>query len=399
MRKNQKKERMLWEGIGGIIVIITILFFTIVGIVFAVAPDILSSDGNAQSRFGGMWIAGGATVDVAETVDTDAFIGGNRVSINDTLEQDAFIAGFTVAINAPVQGALRAGGNTVIVNSEIEGNTLLMGDRVWIKEDARMRGTVNILASEVIIDGEVDSELAIAADAVTLNGIMRAPVEVNGQQITIADDARFAENATMNAYTIYTESGVLGTEYITYNQDTTILPSAKNDNTAFNSWLSLQLSSFFGSLIIGLLLILIAPRWVRHVGHSMHTKKKITWKYGAVFFLATPTALLLLAVTIIGLPLSLVGGFVYASLLMLGQLFAGMMLGLLMIRSGKEMHKEEQYNHRGRVMLQFTAGFAIISLFVSIPFLGWFIGLLASVWGAGGILVNYREWRERGDTA
>lgn len=398
MTKNQKKERWLWELVAGIAVLITIIFFIIFGVLLAFAPEYVSGEQSGQAEFGGMWVSGGTAVDVNEPVTKDAFVGGNRVEVNETLESDAFLGGNYIAVNAPIEGSLRAGGATVIVDSEVDGNALLLGSTVWIKKNARLHGSVNILADTVIIDGEIDEELGVAASTLTINGIVRSTADIQAQTINIGSESRFSDEADLTGYLITTENGIVGEENLTYNGDPSLAPKTGRSST-LGSWVSWQVRSYAASLIVGLALILVFPRWVRHVGHSMHTKKKQTWAHGILFFLAVPTALVILAITIIGLPLAVLGALGYGILFMVGELFAGMMLGLLIMRNGKEMEKEEQYAHRGRVMLQFGVGYTVLSLMMVIPVLGWILGVLASVWGAGGMLVNHREWRARGGRA
>lgn len=386
---------MLWEMIAGVAVLITIVFFVAVGALLAFAPDMLSDKTGAQTEFGGMLFAAGATVETNERITTDAFVGGNRVVVKDVMEDDLFVAASHVTVAGTVEGSLRAAGATVIVDDEVDGNALLIGSTVWIKKDARMHGNVNILADTVIVDGEVDGKVGIAGSEVTLNGIFRDEVEVEGDRVAVDSDSRFSAPAQVHSYELAIEHGVLGQEHLTQTGDGGVMPATDNNGGITATWVWWHLSSLVGALVVGILLILIAPRWVRHVGHTMHTQKHATWKNGLIFFLATPTALVLLLMTIIGAPLALLGSFLYLVLLGLGQLFTGMMLGLLLLRDDHEMSKKNEYTNRRKVVTQFSLGYSALFIISLVPIVGTCVTLLAAIWGAGGIVYHYRLWRNR----
>ena len=125
----------------------------------------------------------------------------------------------------------------------------------------------------------------------------------------------------------------------------------------------------------------------------MHSQHFQTWRKGIVWFLATPTFLLLLACTIIGAPLALVGAIVYGALFCLGTIFTGMMLGLLLLRLDHE--KIENNRRRWYLMGQFTIGYIALSIMMAVPIFGGIIAVLAAIWGCGGILWHYHQVRCR----
>lgn len=395
MTKNKRKERMLWEVIAGFAVLITIVFFIGVGVLLAFAPEMVSNNKTAQTEFGGMFFSAGATVETNERITTDAFVAGNRVVVENTVEDDLFVGANDVTVAGTIEGSLRAAGGMVIVDDEVDGNALLIGSTVWLKKDARMHGNVNILADTVIVDGEVDGKVGIAGSEVTLNGIFRDEVEIEADWVSVNSESRFSAAAEVESYELAIENGVLGQEYLTQKENDGVMPPTDNTGSFTAAWIWWHVSSLVGALIFGILLILVTPRWVRHVGHTMNTQKKVTWKNGLIFFLATPTALVLLVMTIIGAPLALVGGLFYIGLLSLGQLFTGMMLGLLLLRDDHEMTKEDQYTNRGKVVMQFSIGYSALFIISLVPIVGMLVTALAAIWGAGGIVSHYQLWRNR----
>jgi hypothetical protein len=138
-------------------------------------------------------------------------------------------------------------------------------------------------------------------------------------------------------------------------------------------------STFF-FLLIGALCILLWPNLFERVVRGMQHAPGATWAKGVLIFFVTPVVLILLCITILGIPLAVIGGFCYVLLFLVGRLFVGMYLGYELVNEKRFAHKTKQD------IIYFIVGFVILSLAMSAPYIGWLIGILASIWGMGGIM-------------
>ena len=141
------------------------------------------------------------------------------------------------------------------------------------------------------------------------------------------------------------------------------------------------------TLVLGIIIVLLAPRRVRAITESIRTRPWPSPGWGAIILVATPIAALIVCVTIIGLPLGLIALALYTIAIYLTQLFVGLLIGQLIIGAFRGVET------RAALVGAIALGFAILSLLKLIPFVGFFIGLAAILFGLGAILVSERKLR------
>lgn len=393
MTKNQKKERAIGEMIAGIGVFITIVFFLILGVLLAFAPNLISTTTQMQhTTFGGIWFGGGTIAETKEDIPYDAFIGGNKITVDSIIEKDLFVAGETVTIKDQVNGSLRAVASSVIVDGTVRENSLIIADSVWIKKDAQLENDLTIFANTVVLDGKIDGEMGVVAKTTRLSGLFLGGGNVQSDTLLIEKNSRFTENLTIDSNKNTIEEGVIGNEFILPTTKQSFLES-ENPGTFMNTWVQWNVGSFIFALLFGTICILIAPKTIGRVAHVMHTEKRTAWKNGILFFLAVPTALFLIAITIIGLPIAVLGTLLYFLLLGAGKLFTAVMIGLLLLRKDKETISDDAGTEKRILLQQFALGLIVLSIMSIIPLFGTMICALAAIWGVGAMVYVYRMWR------
>ena len=108
--------------------------------------------------------------------------------------------------------------------------------------------------------------------------------------------------------------------------------------------------------------------------------------YGLVLFVVVPIALLLIMVTIIGIPLSLLSLLLYIILFYVAKLFVAIALG------DKILSMLNQSGTRSQA-LSLLIGLIILTIMYKIPFIGWAVYLLSVMIGLGAILIAFGRRR------
>ena len=105
---------------------------------------------------------------------------------------------------------------------------------------------------------------------------------------------------------------------------------------------------------------------------------------GLVCLIVVPIALIILAITMIGLPLALILGALFAILLYVVKIFVGVYLGEKALRL---------FNKKLPIPLIWSmiAGLVIIYILFLLPFIGWLIKLAVMLWGLGVLLVIIKK--------
>ncbi|MFH1426253.1 MAG: hypothetical protein ABIG66_02355 [Candidatus Kerfeldbacteria bacterium] len=335
----------------------------------------------------GLHLMAGMSPLVADDSGSDVFAFGQTVTVVDAVMGDLFSAANAVTIEGPVAGSARIAGNYIEIDDNVGRNVVALGNSIRLTENGMVGGHMNAAGATIQIDGEVMGKLAISGDTVFLNGTFNDEISIEANSVVIGDNAVFMGEAEVkgpNAPQIskVAEGGDMVTyTYQEFDQSEKGTYTKKYDSAFFNPgarmgrWLMSFL--FFG--IIGLLSILVAPKWMTKVTDVMTEHAGMSWMKGALLFFVAPIVGVILMMTLIGIPLSLMLMFAYWLLLLFGRIVAGYMLGRLILS------RDKVEDERSYMLLSFVIGFAILSILYYIPVIGGLIGLLAAIWGVGAI--------------
>lgn len=342
----------------------------------------------SEERSRAITVAADDTVSITKAAGSDVFAMGNTVSVTQSVDGDIFAAGNTIDITIPdgeVTGSLRLAGNLVTINAPVKRNAIIFGNSVHIGADAVINGDTHIYASKIVVDGILEGPASLNGETVIVNNMLSGKTEIN------ATSAAFGDEAVIKAKTdIYSPNDVIatsrvdGTEKITLHET---VDTTREWETPPQLRIGMWLVSTFFFLLLGILLILIAPQWFERVVHGMQQKAGATWAKGALAFFVTPIIALALCFTLIGIPLAVVLMFAYMLAMLLGRLFVGMYIGYELVNEKRFTHKTK------REVAYFVVGYFILALIMSVPIVGWFAKLLACIWGMGGVLESFKRKR------
>lgn len=259
-------------------------------------------------------------------------------------------------------------GDTVVVASGDvavdRGETV---DGVFIASgDARIAGRVDgdvvVLSGDVLVSGTIDGDLFTASGTARLLPTARVSgdVEYGDEHPQIALDARVDGDVA--------------------KQDWPDVGGLFSLVGGIVVWLAISISA----LLLGALLLLIAPRAADALETRSQEKIGPTIAIGVAILIALPLAAFLAAITVFGLPLAFGIGLSLLPLGAVAYVIAAYVLGRRIVKPPR---------HR---MLSFLAGLAILRLAALVPFLGLLVGLAALILGLG--LIGAAIGAARGDS-
>ena len=133
------------------------------------------------------------------------------------------------------------------------------------------------------------------------------------------------------------------------------LPKEKS-SVSPNLGIWLKIIAFLSTILIGALIILIAPKRAVAVAESIKRKPFVALGWGSLILFVTPLAVLITFITVIGIPLGLAGLLIYGLAIYLSQIAVGLFIGDLIIG------RFTSSNSRGVLVGAFALGFAILTL-------------------------------------
>ena len=335
------------------------------------------------------------TVASGEVIDSDLYVAGETIIIDGTINGDLIAAGKIIRVNGPVNGNIIAIGGTVNINGEVTHSVRIIGETLNISgtigRDLLVGGEEVSLASTA----EIGSDLLLGAGTALIDGLITGDINSGVENLIIASTASIQGKLTYiseNEANIQSGAQIMGP--ITHKLPdlkerlavgTHKLPDVKERLTPVGIWG--KVIGFLMTLVLGIIIILLAPRRVKAVTDSIRTRPWASLGWGAIILVATPIAAGIACITIIGLPLGLIALALYTIAIYLTQLFVGLLIGQLIIGAFRGVET------RAALVGALALGLAILSLLRLIPYLDFVIGLATVLFGLGAMLVSERKLR------
>lgn len=239
---------------------------------------------------------------------------------------------------------------------------------------------VFIASGDARIAGDVDGDVIVLSGDVIVSG------RIDGDLFTAGGEARLLPSAEVTGDVGY------GDEHPQVSVDARVHGDVSKQNWpelgGVLSWvggLIVWLAVSFSLLVLGALLLLIAPRAADALEARSREKIGPAIAIGIAILIVLPLTAVIAAVTLVGLPLALGIGLALLPLGAVAYLASAYALGRRILKPPRQR------------MLSFLAGVAILRLAALVPFLGALVGLAALVFGLGLIGAAIGAAREPSD--
>jgi hypothetical protein len=347
-------------------------------------------------------LRGGDTVIIAsgDVVNDDLYMAATRIIINGTVNGDVLCVGETVDVNGKINGSItaiaptitidgevthsvRAAGSNIRVGGTIGGDLITAGDDVNIDSTTLVGRDLVFAARKIRVDAQIDNSLKGVGTTVRLSNLVGGNAEIGVEKLTLTYTANIQGSLTyisQNEATILSGAHIGGT---TSHQ----IPEARKSvfTLKINVWT--RVIAFLMTLITGCLIILLAPKRAAAVAASLKRKPWLILGWGAIILFATPIAAIITFVTVIGVPVGLIGLVLYGIAIYLSQIAVGLFLGYWI------MGTFSQVNSRGLLIGAFALGFVILTLIRAIPYIGIPVWLATILFGLGAMALSQRTLR------
>jgi cytoskeletal protein CcmA (bactofilin family) len=255
------------------------------------------------------------------------------------------------------------------------------GDRVVIT------GPVTIDRGEsaddvVVVDGSVSVAGTVRGDLVLVSGELRISGTVEGDVVAVADRARLAAGARVGGDLLYGDERPVVPAGATVEGDVErVSVGDVTDPAGFIGAAALWIAVSVSALVLGLLMLWLAPRALEAAFAAASTSLGLTIGWGLLLFFGLPILAVIALVTLVGIPLGVALLLALMPLYAIGYTTSAWLLGRRLVGPP-----------RGRV-LAFLAGLAILRLLAIIPVVGGLVWFAATVVGLGALLIA--TWRAR----
>jgi cytoskeletal protein CcmA (bactofilin family) len=344
----------------------------------------------------------GDTVNVPhdEVVDGDLYVMGRNIIIDGTVNGDVFGAGQTITINGTVNGGVTLAGQTLTVNGQVANGARLAGQTINVSSSigrdlVAAGATLNVTSTAKIAD-----DLIFGFGTSYISGNINGNVKGGASEVTITNGVGGDVKVEVDKLTITSTANIEGDLVYTSENEANIQSGARVGGSTIHNMpekpapapfagMGGKLLGFIMILVVGIIVILLAPRWVSAMADSIRAKPWPSLGWGALVLFATPIAAIIVIITIIGLPVGLIALVLYGIAIYLSQIPVGFLIGRLIIRRNGEIES------RGLMVGALALGLAILLVLGLIPYIGGLVMLLTIIFGLGSVVVSVIRSRAR----
>lgn len=317
--------------------------------------------------------AAGRSVDINSEVYGDVFCAGQDINISGIVHGDVICAGQTVNISGTVDGDVRLAGQDVNLGARVGGNATVGGQSFVLQSNGSVGGDVTSGAQNATLNGKIGRDMVIGSGNVTINSVVGRNIKAQAGQMKLGSGANVGGNIDITSRNHVTKDKgavVSGKISRTVPKNET----KPKHGAIFGFGIIWFIYWFLAMLVTALVLTLLFPRLFKSV-----TDRGLPgpWKALGVGFAASilvPVIIVLIAASLIGLPLAILLGLGWlVTLLLSGPVFA-FYIGRLV------------FGNTFRPLLAMLVGAAILITLYFIPIFG-ILAVLAALWIGTGMLL------------
>jgi len=328
---------------------------------------------------------GTATVAKGEVINDDLFIGAASAEVDGVVNGDVYIGAQNVKVSGIVNGSLHVGAQSFTLDGDVSGNVYVGSQNVTVTganiKGSLLTGTQTLTIDKTsVVGGSIIAGVAVA----TIDTQVKRNVIVGSGMLTIGDNARIGKDLTYatgsDKADISSKAKVTG-QIFKYEAKTPEPQISPKQTKAFFTTAKIvsETVSYLGMLVIGLIFIkLFGARFAGAVGRIT----KSFWRslgVGFLIIIAAIPALIILLVTVIGLPLAGLAILILSLYIFLGKLVVGGAVGNWIA---------ERFHWKINTFWPFALGLLIIYLLKLIPIAGGLIGFVVLLLGIGALALQ-----------
>lgn len=335
----------------------------------------------------------GESVEVRADVTDDIFAAARDVLFAGASAHNVIAAGQSLTIRASTAQDMLLAGAEIDFAGEVTDDLIAavcpvcpFGGRLHLWPEANIADDARLAGRHLDIDARIGGDLYAAAKRVILSGEIGGDARILAKRIVLAPGARIAGDllyAGTSKPEIAEGAFVVGT----IGELDMDLPEFEgiSERSIFAGGIVAGLAFFLGLILLAAVFQFVVPNLLARAATTAREQTWSTLGRGVVVLLLTPVVGILLMVSIVGIPIALVGLAAFFVLIALAKVSIAYCIGLYLRHLFGR--KEAVAGWRSRTL--WTAlGITLLVIIVLVPFVGPVIGLLALIAGLGALVAT-----------
>ena len=315
------------------------------------------------------------TVSSNETVDDTLLAAGNIVRVEGVINGDLLAFGGTVEVRGTVKGDLVSFAKRTVVSGSVEGNIFDLsnsldldgqsGHSIYglmqslrVNDQGRVGEGVLVGAGDVTLEGEVNRSVTIYAGNADVSGNVGRELAMAGDNLTVTNTARIGGNLSAEVRDLKNVHIADGAT-ITGTRD--IQVRVRENRYTRPKFYFFQAVWLAAAMLVGWLGLVLFPSFFQTSTHAVGAG----WRslgLGFAVLAGVPVAIIVTAITLVGLPASLILLVTYLVAIYLAQIWVGAFLGQILLKPTGVTKSDW--------LLGLLVGLLILTVVRFIPYLG-----------------------------
>ncbi|MCP3985036.1 MAG: hypothetical protein GY723_11645 [bacterium] len=309
----------------------------------------------------------------------DVVAFSERVTIRGVVDGDVWMMGRELEVSGEVKGNLHAFGEQTRISGKVGGSFYSGSDRVTLEPEAEIARDAFVMSGRFVHDGKVGRDLTGLFSRGEIQGSVGRHAESWSEQLEVragtvvggdltahvedAEDVRIDESVQ-----------VAGSRDVLADDPALRHIRSSYREPAFYLWRLVWMAAAFG---VGLLLLRLLP-WAfeGHIASGAEFFRALG--LGFAFAVLVPIGLVVLALTVVGVPLALIGASLYAMVWYLAVILVATLVG-------RSLTSPESGSLRDQG-LALLLGLVLVTIAFHLPWIGGLVRFVGMLLGAGLVL-------------
>jgi hypothetical protein len=316
-------------------------------------------------------VATANTVRVEGVVNGDLLAFGETVEVRGTVKGDLVSFAKRTVVSGTVEGRIYGFSGSLDLSGELGHNIYALAQSLHVDNQGRVGGGILAAAGDFTLEGEVNRSVTIVAGNADVSGSIGRELTMSGDSLTLTNTARVGGNLSAHVHQLKNVHIADGATIVGKRDIQVQVRKSRFTRPGFYFYQAVWLA---GAMLVGWLGLLLFPGFFR--GSTLAVGSG--WRslgLGFAVLAAVPVSIVVIAFTLVGLPVSLMLLAVYLAAIYLAKVWVGAFLGRILLKPAGAT--------KGDFLLGLLLGLLILTIAGFIPFLGGLVHLVVVCVGLG----------------
>jgi len=321
--------------------------------------------------------ATGKHVRIDGDVDGDVYAFAHQVDVTGHINGDLICFAQTVRVSGVVDGNLRSGSNNITLTGTVERNVMVWNETFNLDSSGKIGRSLTAGGETLTLDGKIGRDFLGFAESTTISGFIGGSVREQGDSLSIVSGAKIDGKTSFKGDK---EPSVASDAKLASPLEFTKLEHKREER---GGGYYLRRVILTGTIIVfGLVLAGLMPKFsVETVDSAGHLGA--SFGLGVLVCFGVLIASLIACATIVGLLVGISSLMLWLVMVFAAEVVVGGIIGQWI------MGRDEDF---WPFFLRVVVGIAIVRVVTSVPFIGFWVWVIVTLWGMGAIsLAIYRR--------